>query len=257
MFYVHVCGIVVSSFHFKHELGNGQCICSVIAGTGSTNGLSLNGHSSTECSAEKNPVVYRLDVTIQNLDIGKCLSPESNLQYEKDLKHDSLSGSTLLPSEISLEEDDTSFKSSSYKAIESAAINLVSESDHEVTELDVEGVLKKQNTHDLYCPNCNSCITRRVILRKRKRKLRTSGEDVKRNKLEKIIGSELTSTSADATSDPARSTVDVSLDGNVSHASNDYDQERHPDVFRCLSCFSIFIPTGIHDLLHNGVLFIL
>lgn len=213
-------------------------------GTGSTNGLSLNGHSSTECSAEKNPVVHILDVTIQNLDIGKCLSGESNLQYEKDLKHDSLCDSTLLPSEISLEEDDTSFKSSSYKAIESAAINLVSESDHEVTELDVEGVLNKQNTHDLYCPNCNSCITKRVILRKRKRKLRTSGEDVKRNKLEKIIGSELTSTSADATSDPAHSTVDISLDGNVSHAPNDYDQERQPDVFRCLSCFSIFIPTG-------------
>ncbi|KAI4384895.1 hypothetical protein MLD38_002981 [Melastoma candidum] len=34
------------------------------------------------------------------------------------------------------------------------------------TEYDVENVLEKQNTHNLFCPNCKSCITRRVILRR-------------------------------------------------------------------------------------------
>ncbi|GLT48365.1 hypothetical protein SLA2020_219960 [Shorea laevis] len=47
---------------------------------------------------------------------------------------------------------------------EGVDFDLTEEIEEEFTELDVEGVLKKQNTHDLYCPNCNSCITRRVIL---------------------------------------------------------------------------------------------
>ncbi|GAB2224467.1 hypothetical protein Droror1_Dr00005228 [Drosera rotundifolia] len=38
-------------------------------------------------------------------------------------------------------------------------------------ELDVERVLQKHETHDLFCPNCNSCITSRVILRRRKPKI--------------------------------------------------------------------------------------
>lgn len=236
---VHV--YVVFSSHLKHELNNdGQCIFS--AGTGYNNRLSISSNG-TEFSAEKNPVVYSLNDITHNLDIGTCLSPESNHQYEKDLKHDS----TILPSEISVEEDDSSFKSSSNNTVECVDNNLGNGSEHEVTELDVESLLKKQDTHDLYCPNCNSCITRRIILRKRKRNIRIAGVDLKRSKAEKIIESEFTSTSVGAPSNQADSTVDF---GNVPHASNDYEQERQPDIFRCLSCFSIFIPTGIH-LLHN------
>ena len=36
-------------------------------------------------------------------------------------------------------------------------------------ESEVERILRLQETHDLICPNCRSCITKRVILRKRKR----------------------------------------------------------------------------------------
>lgn len=36
-------------------------------------------------------------------------------------------------------------------------------------ESEVERILRLQGTHDLICPNCRSCITKRVILRKRKR----------------------------------------------------------------------------------------
>ncbi|XP_073292855.1 membrane protein of ER body-like protein [Primulina huaijiensis] len=58
--------------------------------------------------------------------------------------------------------------SQSHKAseeIESADIDLINKE----RKYDVKTVLQKQNTHDLYCPDCNSCITGRVILRKRKR----------------------------------------------------------------------------------------
>ncbi|KZV35300.1 hypothetical protein F511_41301 [Dorcoceras hygrometricum] len=89
--------------------------------------------------------------------------------------------------------------------IESAEIDLTDEK----TGYDVETVLQKQNTHDLYCPNCNSCITRRVILRKRKRTKIRKKLDAKRNKTE------------------------------IALVVADDDEQ-----FRCLSFFSFFIPTG-------------
>ncbi|KAG2559159.1 hypothetical protein PVAP13_8NG295500 [Panicum virgatum] len=71
-------------------------------------------------------------------------------------------------------------------------------------EYDLEKILDEQETHDLYCPNCKSCITRRVILKNRK----GYGEQQKRQ-----------------------------------HADESLDQES-PEVFGCLSCFTFFIPTG-------------
>ncbi|GJN01180.1 hypothetical protein PR202_ga18425 [Eleusine coracana subsp. coracana] len=46
-----------------------------------------------------------------------------------------------------------------------------------IEEYDLEKILDEQETHDLYCPNCKSCITRRVILRKRKRTVRQALRD--------------------------------------------------------------------------------
>lgn len=37
------------------------------------------------------------------------------------------------------------------------------------SESELEKILRLQQTHDLLCPNCGSCITKRVVLRKRKR----------------------------------------------------------------------------------------
>jgi hypothetical protein len=42
---------------------------------------------------------------------------------------------------------------------------------------DLEKILDGQETHDLYCPNCKSRITRRVILKKRKRTTRQAKRD--------------------------------------------------------------------------------
>ncbi|WOK95362.1 membrane protein of ER body-like protein [Canna indica] len=92
----------------------------------------------------------------------------------------------------------------------------------EVVEFDLQRILEEQDTHDLYCPNCNSCITKRVILRKRKRSSRESQRDVPSKKMH----------------DEGTGKLDV----------NDTPE---PDVFRCLSCFSFFIPAeGGFNIFH-------
>ncbi|XP_047321476.1 uncharacterized protein LOC124925497 isoform X9 [Impatiens glandulifera] len=123
--------------------------------------------------------------------------------------------------------------------------SLMKETDSEKTEYDVERVLEKQNTHDLYCPNCRSCITRRVILRKRKRTVSISKE------LETEIVPYL---DLDPTEDQGGKALDnkrlattekVTIhEGGSSSAANDSDRDNEPEMFRCLSCFSFFIPTG-------------
>ncbi|KAJ8760809.1 hypothetical protein K2173_021847 [Erythroxylum novogranatense] len=103
-------------------------------------------------------------------------------------------------------------------------IDLIEEIDRERTEFDVEKVLAKQSTHELYCPNCNCCITRRIILR-RKPKFRNPRRQPKHYKAE---------TPFHYQHDPDSLCA--------AHDTGIFDGEQ--DVFRCLSCFSIFIPTG-------------
>lgn len=93
----------------------------------------------------------------------------------------------------------------------------------EAVGFDLERILDEQDTHDLYCPNCNSCITKRVILRKRKRTVKEIQHDVPSKK---------------AHEEP-------------DHLTN-RDDAREPDIFRCLSCFSFFSPIGKQLLLLPG-----
>ncbi|KAL1539821.1 membrane protein of ER body 2-like isoform X4 [Salvia divinorum] len=108
----------------------------------------------------------------------------------------------------------------------------------EMTELDVERVIRKQTTHDLHCPNCNSCITKRVILTKRKRRIRTSDDEVKRPE---------TGTAAIGTVSPEDQVHQEGEVGNQDAQTqpiDEDDRDRGATIFRCLSCFSIFIPSG-------------
>uniref|UniRef100_A0A0D9WKT5 Membrane protein of ER body-like protein n=1 Tax=Leersia perrieri TaxID=77586 RepID=A0A0D9WKT5_9ORYZ len=91
-----------------------------------------------------------------------------------------------------------------------------------IEEYDLEKILGEQETHDLFCPNCNSCITKRVILRKRKRTVRqtTRDEPPKKPQLE----------------EPSAGTSNPPVPERQEPAS--------PPIFRCLSCFAFFIPTG-------------
>lgn len=99
----------------------------------------------------------------------------------------------------------------------------------DVEDYDLENVLDKQETHDLFCPNCDSCITKRVVLKRRKRKIRHELGDPKR-----VRGPHWT--------EPLLHSVDnpPSQDGGENSANESF-------VFKCLSCFTIFIPKGTLD----------
>ncbi|KAL0304528.1 UNVERIFIED_CONTAM: Membrane protein of ER body-like protein [Sesamum radiatum] len=170
--------------------------------------------------------------------------------YDGDHKNDSFSSSILQPSHISVQEHSISYKSS--KEIESAEVDLINGDDLEVTELDVERVLQKQTTHDLFCPNCNSCITKRVILRKRKRRVRVSDEEIKRNKIEAAVDSKLVAVSSQSVRHEVVHTDEVGDNATQLPTAEDDERERGPDIFRCLSCFSFFIPTGNGFKLFRG-----
>ncbi|VAH99479.1 unnamed protein product [Triticum turgidum subsp. durum] len=98
----------------------------------------------------------------------------------------------------------------------------VTEAQPKVEEYNLEKILDQQETHDLFCPNCKSCITRRVILKKRKRTVRPATPDgpSKRPYTEEVL---------------------VRLPSATLSRS---DEQESPDVFRCLSCFSFFIPAA-------------
>ncbi|KAJ4776684.1 Vacuolar iron transporter (VIT) family protein [Rhynchospora pubera] len=95
-----------------------------------------------------------------------------------------------------------------------------------IKELDLEKVLEEQETHDMYCPNCNSCITRRVILKKRKRIAKDVKSDLRPEKLPNLGQIETTN-------------------------ANGVEIEQTSVLFKCLSCFSFFLPADCgFDIFH-------
>ncbi|AES98434.2 hypothetical protein MtrunA17_Chr5g0428711 [Medicago truncatula] len=137
-------------------------------------------------------------------------------------------------------------------------LNSIKETDQQEKEYDVELVIAKQETHDLYCPNCKSCITKRVILKKRKRNNQILDNKGKRDRLDSVVDNDVVNpdsttheanqgnyekvTSEITSMDPPPAPVTAAA------AAADDDGDDHPEkeveVFRCLSCFSIFIPSG-------------
>lgn len=97
----------------------------------------------------------------------------------------------------------------------------------DVEDYNVEKVLGNQETHDLFCPNCHSCITKRVVLKKRKRKISHVPEDPKRvrgpDPVDPVLRSE---------------------DNEPSAVGGGDNVARESFFYKCLSCFSIFIPKG-------------
>jgi len=130
-------------------------------------------------------------------------------------------------------------------------LNSIKEIDQQEKEFDVELVIAKQETHDLYCPNCKSCITKRVILKKRKRNIHVLDKKGKRDRLDIVVDTDVVdpdSTTHEANQgNYANVTPEItSLDPPPAPAAADDDDhpEKEVEVFRCLSCFSIFIPSG-------------
>ncbi|XP_051143714.1 membrane protein of ER body-like protein isoform X2 [Andrographis paniculata] len=96
-------------------------------------------------------------------------------------------------------------------------------------EFEVERVIQNQTTHDLYCPNCNSCITKRVILRKRKRTVPLPDD-------EQIVFDSNTNQSQ------ARDADAGGEDETQLASATEDEEDKWLPIFRCLSCFSFFIP---------------
>ncbi|XP_017419944.2 membrane protein of ER body-like protein isoform X2 [Vigna angularis] len=120
--------------------------------------------------------------------------------------------------------------------------NLTEEIDQQLKEYDVEAVLAKQETHDLFCPNCKSCITKRVILRKRKRTTPIPNIDTKAKRDKSAI--EVVDSSVDEGNQGDHAIATPDDVARVEPPADNFEPEREPEVFRCLSCFSFFIPIG-------------
>ncbi|KAJ6881047.1 hypothetical protein NC651_027786 [Populus alba x Populus x berolinensis] len=176
------------------------------------------------------------------------------------MDNEGFSGSGLTPLEDTIEEYNFKSKPSDSETRVVGDLDLIEEIDQEMTEFDVEKVLEKQNTHDLYCPNCNSCITRRVILRRRRWKNRNARRKPKHAKGDTIVPSESNgnstysdTNSADSASGPGHDIANICSNDSPTPAVDDHNCVREPDVFRCLSCFSFFIPAGNAAVDHTQV----
>ncbi|XP_057725315.1 membrane protein of ER body-like protein isoform X2 [Arachis stenosperma] len=113
----------------------------------------------------------------------------------------------------------------------------------QLKDYDVEAVLEKQETHDLFCPNCHSCITKRVILKKRKRTVPNLENKAECHNLVDTVSSKPVESVAQEVNqgDQPNATTEIVSE---EQPDDNYNGEREPEVFRCLSCFSFFIPSG-------------
>ncbi|XP_057534515.1 uncharacterized protein LOC130812716 isoform X4 [Amaranthus tricolor] len=111
------------------------------------------------------------------------------------------------------------------------------EDEPEGEEFDVERVMKEQKTHDMYCPNCNKCITDRVILKRRKRKIREISKDVP----PEVNPGQMTPMHPDEVSNPVER---MPVSETLQNERRERDSESRLEAISCFSCFSIFISKG-------------
>lgn len=161
----------------------------------------------------------------------KTLETQNDLPFigdhgsPKQMKDEDESNSSMVFSERQCEDWTAKFEPIKDKSGTNASGSLV-DAGKIVLEMDVERVLEEQETLDLFCPNCNSCITKRVILRKRKRIVADLPVDAAEyEEIQPILPSG----------------VEASPGAFV---ANDPSNDIGTDVFRCLSCFSFLIPKG-------------
>ncbi|TKY73980.1 Membrane protein of ER body protein [Spatholobus suberectus] len=186
------------------------------------------------------PIAF--DIGVENSDTQCSPCNEVNNQCVETVDNKVPSGSELLPLPNSSEIQAATVENCGDESSAKAYPNLTEEIDQQLKELDVEAVLAKQETHDLFCPNCKSCITKRVILRKRKRNLPNLDTKAKRDK----SATEVVDSSVDE-ANQGDNAIAISNVGRVEPPADNCEPEREPEVFRCLSCFSFFIP------IRNGI----
>ncbi|XP_042007637.1 uncharacterized protein LOC121756209 isoform X1 [Salvia splendens] len=224
---------VINNQHEDEDKENGVSSSDVMSSDSSSQEYLVESVNSTPSYIIREPILKGPGkYIIPSLDPAVEFNGASEIsnQYEEEIEKNSISETIDGPS----------------KEIESEETELINEDDLEITELDVERVIRKQTTHDLYCPNCKSCITKRVILSKRKRRRKIPDEEVKRPKTETAAVGTVSS------EDQVHQEGEVGNDDAQTQPIDEDDRDRGPAIFRCLSCFSIFIPTGDGFRLFGG-----
>ncbi|XP_021909494.1 uncharacterized protein LOC110823426 isoform X1 [Carica papaya] len=161
----------------------GSCFVFESKGTELTDGDSCIENGNQESFIDEN-----LILEVKKVDIQNSTTYEPNHQFTQNSVKGSFSGFNPSTLEDSSEGQNAGLQFESKSSEDSDEIEEV---DQEGTDLDVERVLKEQDTHELYCPNCHSCITRRVILLRRKRKVRKLKNKPKHEKVETVDPSNL------------------------------------------------------------------
>ncbi|KAK3228337.1 hypothetical protein Dsin_000218, partial [Dipteronia sinensis] len=257
-------------------------------GNGSANQVSGIKYNATV--SEANSTDDELNLKTNKFEIP---STETNNGNGKHLENETLSGLSPVTVQKLHDKNINNLEDLQNTAQGDAEVDLIEEIDNEFTDLDVERVLQKQNTHDLYCPNCNSCITTRVVLRRRRRRVRNIRYKTKPgNNLETPTeldsslayppnyrgsdkhnvspnGTRLTPPANDQNNfgqrnvSPNGTPTPPAIDHNINTQNgtpappaidhNNDTQNGTPtppavdcttEIFRCLSCFSLFVPTG-------------
>ncbi|XP_047075184.1 membrane protein of ER body-like protein isoform X2 [Lolium rigidum] len=181
-------------------------------------GSQSNGSHQLSTGAEPEiPYMFRIDKTEIFPDEVDKVEHKTEAQPEENGSHSSSSHQVPNGAEPEITHMFQINKTENFPT-EVAKNEHVTEVQPEIEEYDLEKILDQQETHDLYCPNCKSCITRRVILRKRKRRARPTTPTEQPKRLH-------------------------TQEAPLAPTPESGGQEA-PDVFRCLSCFSYFIPTG-------------
>ncbi|CAL0319595.1 unnamed protein product [Lupinus luteus] len=193
------------------------------------------------------------EIQVENSDIQNGLLNEVN---QNDKVH---SRSELSPLHNSSEVQATTPQAFGDETSAKATANLTNEIDQQLEDFNVEAVLAKQETHDLFCPNCNSCITKRVILRKRKRNIPKLDTETKPDKPDTKRGNSSSeddvivnqgghaSAISDAGSLLAHDVnqggheIGIPDAGSLAAPAGNYEPESEPEVFRCSTCLSFFI----------------
>ncbi|WJX63464.1 hypothetical protein P8452_48349 [Trifolium repens] len=215
-------------------------------------GNEVNGLNQVQNGDATNHEKSKFDEQVENSAIQNGLSSEVDNQHTRIVNNKVSSSSEQSASHDSSDKQVTTTLAANFCEETKKESDSINEIDQQEKEFDVELVIAKQETHDLYCPNCKSCITKRVILKKRKRNIHALDKKGKRDRLDPLVDDNVANSTTPHEANQGDYVISeiTSLEPPVvaAAADEDNDNDDHPEkeveVFRCLSCFSIFIPSG-------------
>ncbi|KAL4346716.1 hypothetical protein GQ457_17G022990 [Hibiscus cannabinus] len=145
-----------------------------------------------------------------------------------------------------LHEAKGSFKHFEHVTEAEVDVDLIEETEEDLVDLDVKRVLDEQNAYNLVCPKCRSCITKTVILVRKRPKVSKPQKPRRGSKVDPIPDS----AGFDGSNDKPETHSDVSPVAAPTGQNDGREQEQEQkqtqtqEAFSCLSCFSLFIPIG-------------